>query len=257
MLLVLVSCAKAGHDQPNGQSDAPAGGDDAATDIDAPVLGPDANTCATQPCDILTQCGCGTGACDIDGTDLMGTACRTVFTPGRETSTCANSTRCDKGFVCLNSNNQGTCRKYCSANADCGAPRGQCVIDINDGSGNPIAGIPSVCSSNCDPSNAAAGGCPPGDKCGLFNVTHLAVAHDVAICSVAGAGVQGANCKVGANGDDTLCGVDFLCTTVNAGTNFNCRRICNKTAGGGCGGLTCISFSPAVTIGGAEYGVCN
>jgi hypothetical protein len=251
--VLLLACAKAGGSQPNGQADAPASGDDdAAIDIDAANVLPDANTCATQPCDILTQCGCGAMACDIDGTDLMGTACRAIVTPGHETSSCSTASRCDKGFVCAGS----TCKKYCGTNADCGSPRGQCVIDITDGT-NPIPGIPSVCSSNCDPTNVAAGGCPAGDKCGLFTATHAGVTHNIADCSIAGAGIQGTNCKVGAVGDDTLCGPDFSCTTINAGTNFNCRRQCNKTAGGGCGALTCIGFNPAFTIGAVEYGVCN
>ena len=254
-LLGLIACAKAGQNQPNGGDDAPATTD--APEIDADLT-PDANTCATLPCDILTQCGCGAMACDIDGTDNMGTACRPIVTPGRETSACSNASRCDKGFVCLGGSSGRSCKRYCSADAECGAPRGQCVFDITDGTGTVIPGIPSACSSNCDPTNVAAGGCPPGDKCGLFTATHQGVAHNIADCSIAAAtgGGQGANCKVGTAGDDSLCGPDFLCTSVTAGA-FSCRRMCNRTAGGGCGGLTCIAFNPALTIGAVEYGVCN
>jgi len=255
-LIGVLACATASREQPIDPTIDATSIDSPTIEDDAAVVGPDANTCATQPCDILTQCGCGAMACDIDSSDNMGTACRTIFTPGHETNTCANPTRCDKGFVCLGGGGGGTCKKYCGTNADCGAPRGQCVIDINSG-GTPLVGIPSVCSSNCDPTNTAAGGCPGGHKCGLFTQTHQAMTFNIADCSAAGSGVQAANCKVGAAGDDTLCAADFLCTTVNAGTNFNCRRICNRTLNTGCGALTCIGFNPANTIGGTEYGVCN
>lgn len=247
-----MACATAGKDQPQG-SDAPPGSID-ASNIDAPVVGPDANNCATQPCDILTQCGCPSGmACDIDGSDNMGSACRVVFTAGTETSTCLNPTRCDRGFVCLGGGNNGLCKRYCDMDSDCGTPRGKCIIEIQSG-GAPIPGIPKACSSNCDPTNTAAGGCPTNFKCGLFTVNTT----NITDCSLAGAGVQGANCKVGANGDDTLCAANFLCTTINAGTNFNCRKICNRTLNTGCvGAQTCLAFNPVASVGGTEYGVCN
>jgi hypothetical protein len=256
---LLVSCAKASGEQPDGPPvvAADAAAVDASELPDAPPT-PDApNGCATQPCDILAQCGCAGAACDIDGSDNAGTACRAITTPGHETSTCTSPGRCDAGFVCLVGNNIGTCRKYCDADADCGTPRGKCVVDVNDGTGNPLAGIPTTCSSNCDPTNVALGGCPATMKCGLFTTTHLGVVQNIAQCSPATAtGTQGVNCRVGTAGDDTLCAPDFLCTTVTAGTN-NCRRICNKTLNTGCGALTCIGFTTPLTLGGTEYGVCN
>ncbi len=253
------ACAKASGEQPDG----PLGAGDAATIVDAPDVDdaasePDANTCATQPCDILSQCGCGADACDIDNTDNMGTACRTVFTPGRETATCSNPTRCDAGYVCLVGGNIGSCKKYCDADADCGTPRGKCVIEITSG-GVPLAGIPITCSSNCDPTNVVASGlCPATMKCGLFTTTFNGVTHNIADCAPATAsGTQGVNCKVGAAADDKLCAQDFLCTSVDSGTTNNCRRICNKTLNTGCGALTCIGFATPNIVGGTEYGVCN
>lgn len=229
---------------------------------DAPVdTGIDANLCVTQPCDILTKCGCATGmSCDIDGSDAMGTACRAVSTPGKETNTCGSPSGCDVGYVCLNgaNNGQGFCKRYCSADTDCVQPRGKCVTDILSG-GMPIAGIPSVCTSNCDPVNVAASGqCPAAHKCGIFSNTHAGVTQNIVDCAAAGVLAQGGNCKVGAVGQDNLCAADHLCTTINAGTNFNCRRICNRGLGNtNCPGLTCIAFNPALTVAGVEYGVCN
>jgi len=256
-LVLVIACATAGRDASNGDGNVGDGKTADAKQIDA-------NLCATLPCDILTQCGCGSGACDIDGTDLMGTACRMITTPGHETSTCTGPSGCDKSYVCLGGATDASCHKYCTADADCGTPRGQCVIDIQSG-GTPIAGIPSACSSNCDPANNAAPAvCPSTMKCSIFTATHLGTPHDISDCQVAGAGTQnlttgtGTSCKSGTNGDDTLCAANHLCTTFDSGTpvNFNCRRICTFPATQ-CGSRTCAHFSTPLMIGGTEYGVCN
>jgi hypothetical protein len=204
----------------------------------------------TQPCDILEQCGCDANtACDLDASDNMGTACRMILTPGTETSACTADTRCDRGYRCLGV--AGACRKYCDADADCGTPRGKCIFEITSG-GVAIPGIPKVCSSNCDPTGSSAGICPANFKCGIFTAS----GQNISDCTRAGAGQQGASCQGGGQGDEAACGAGFLCTTVNAGVNFNCRRICNRAAPN-CGGLTCIAFNPAFTLAGVEYGVCN
>jgi hypothetical protein len=257
LLVLLGACARAESPQ-QGKSDAPVGGDDTAKQIDA---APDIDaSCMSSSCDILAQTGCCPAqACDIDTSDLNGSACRKVNHMGHETNICGNLLDCDQGFVCLGPTSASSCKKYCSSNADCAAPRGQCVIDITNGT-TPIPGIPSVCSSGCDPANTAAGGCPTGFKCGLFTATHQGTTYNIADCEkVSIAGAQGAACKVGTNGDDTKCASDFLCTTVDSGTNFNCRRICTTvgSAGGVCGGMTCIGFATPLTIAGVQYGVCN
>jgi len=240
---VLVACATAGNGQ--SPSDGPPAGSDGAD------AGSDANSCTTQPCDILPQCGCATNqSCDIDSTDLMGTACRTVSAPNGEGKKCSTAGQCDIGLVCLG----GFCAKYCGSNADCAGPRGQCVIDIQ-ANGVVIPGIPSACTSGCDPTNVAAGGCDTGAKCGLFTTTHNGVQSDIVACTTAGAGVQGTVCTGGGMGDDALCGPDFACTTLN-GTSFNCRKVC-VVNGNGCGVLTCLGFGTPLIVGGTEYGVCN
>ena len=251
-LVVVIACATASRDT---------GGDGTNGNGDGRHDGPgfmDANNCATQPCDIPSQCGCGSGACDIDGSDLMGTACRAIATPGHDGDECNGPTDCDKDYVCLGGSGNASCHKYCGSTSDCTSPRGQCLIDISNGS-MPIAGIPSACTSDCDPLNAGTAGCATGLRCSIFSTTHMGSAYNYADCEKVGAGTQGTNCKVGTNGDDTLCNTDFYCTTVNSGTNYNCRKFCTLTpAGGQCtGGLTCIGFSPTLTIVGVTYGVCN
>jgi hypothetical protein len=258
VIALVAGCAKASAPE---QTDSPTGGKMDAADIDAEVVLPiDGNNCATQPCGIAPQCGCPTNtACDVDFSDLVGTACRQIISPGHETNDCnLGNGRCDADFVCLGGAGSRACKKYCASNADCVAPRGQCVIDIT-ANNMPIAGIPPVCSSNCDPTNVGLGGCPTGWKCNIFVATHLGTDFNITDCAPppTTAGTQGANCKVGADGDDNLCAANFLCTTVNGGTNFNCRRTCNNVGAACATGGTCIGFNPAFTVAGTQYGVCN
>ncbi|MBA2544142.1 MAG: hypothetical protein H0V17_31145 [Deltaproteobacteria bacterium] len=247
-ICLLVSCASAGRDNPV-TDDGPAG--DASGDAQ-----PDGNNCATQPCDILTQCGClATQACDIDDSDVMGTACRNVAGNAEmEGGSCSNTSGCVAGNVCLSG---GICRKYCDDTADCGQPRGQCIIAINN-NGTPIPDIPKTCSSNCDPTNVAAGGgCPAAQKCSLFIADVNGVDTNIVDCDVAGSLNQGGNCEVNNAANDALCSKDHLCTSVDANSTFQCRRMCVVGGAAVCGGLTCLAFNPPFTVGGINYGVCN
>jgi hypothetical protein len=247
-VLALVACAK------GSGSNA-----DAKADTGAPIdMMIDGNGCAMQPCTILPQCGCNGGAvaCDVDTADNMGTTCRSVNNPGRETSTCNAPDKCDKGFVCIGGASYATCKKFCAANADCGTPRGRCTYDIT-ANNMPIQGVPSACSSNCNPlSLAAPAECPTGYKCTLFTATHNGMPAKIADCSPAGAGTQGANCKAGNLGNEAMCAQGYSCTSTDAGATYICRRVCNKTANTGCATGTCIAFNPPHTID-IEYGVCN
>ena len=247
LALALVACARGGG-----------AGSDAAPDTSGPVdAAIDANECSVQPCSILPQCGCvGQTACDIDANDNMGTACRSVLEKGREDSACVGLDRCDKGYVCLGSQTYATCKKYCETDTDCGTPRGRCAIDISSG-GMTLMDIPSACSSNCDPlPTTQPPECPPSSKCGLFTTTHDGAQVKITSCAAAGARTQGESCQNGTSGNEALCARGYLCTTINAGASFECRRICNRTANTGCGALTCIGFNPAHTVD-IEYGVCN
>lgn len=248
VMLALAACASG-----SGQSH------DAPPDPKPPAdAAPDTTTCSMQPCDILPQCGCvGVRACDVDASDGMGTACRSILEPGKETSACSTLDRCDAGYVCLGGATSGSCKKYCSADSDCGTPRGRCAIDITSG-GMPITGVPPACSSNCNPlATTQPPECPASYKCGLFTATHGGAPVKIADCTPAGAGTQGANCKQGTTGNEALCARGYLCTSIDAGANFNCRRICNRTTNTGCTGTqTCVAFNPAHTID-TEYGVCN
>lgn len=245
MLATLVACAKG-----SGQTG------DAAPDTSKPIDAEiDGNGCAMQPCTILPQCGCGiTSACDVDTTDSMGTTCRPVNVPGKETAACTGIDKCDQGYVCLGGSTYATCKKYCTADADCGTPRGRCAIDLTN-AGMVIADIPPACSSNCNPLPASPpSDCPPNYKCSLFTATHAGAPVKIADCNPAGTGTQGSSCGT-TNGNDSMCAPGYLCTTIGSG--FQCRRICNKSANTGCSGSqTCLGFSVPHTID-IEYGVCN
>lgn len=234
-------------------------GGDASTDSSRPVDAmADGNGCAQQPCSIIPQCGCGGAtACDLDVNDNNGTACRSLTTPGKEDAACNSLDDCDRGYVCLGGSSYASCKKYCTGDADCGSPRGKCVIDIASG-GTPIPGIPPACSSNCDPTNTSPAECPATYKCGLFGATHMGTAYDIADCSPAGAGVQGTDCKVGTLGNDTLCAKGFLCTTTDGNATFKCRKICKgpSAQNAACSNQACIAFTDPFTLAGDTYGVC-
>ena len=127
----------------------------------------------------------------------------------------------------------------------------------------PIPGV-QVCSSNCDPSNSAAGPCPAGQgKCGFFYVNNALTNNqdrDIVQCTPPGAGTQNAACGTFANPNDALCAANFMCSSTN-GTSVECRRVCNLTTGGnecvGVPGTSCAGFNPALTIGGITYGICR
>jgi hypothetical protein len=256
LLLVFAALAACASGSTVGTADAPAGGDGSGTDAAA-----DAITCSVQPCSILPQCGCGeANACDIDFSDNNGTACRVISTPGTQTSSCTAPAQCDAGFVCLGGSQFASCKKYCEVDADCGTPRGKCVITIS-ANGTPIAGIPKACSSNCDPMLSAAAVCPANSKCGLFTASSDGMTHHIADCSPAGSLGQGGNCKVGSTGDDKLCASGHLCTTTDGGTTYTCRKICRgptqpQSANADCNNQNCIGFNTPFDLAGVIYGVC-
>src|ERR1043165_4264579 len=250
LLLAASACASA----TGAQSDA------TPTDTKANDASIDGNGCATQPCSILPECGCGgANACDIDISDGKGTACRSINTPGHETAACTQVYQCDEGYVCLGQGASGSCKKYCTANADCGSPRGQCVIDLTDQNGTPIMGAPSACSSNCEPTSTNSPECPSTFKCNLFTTMHSGSTVRIAGCTPAGTGVQGDTCGA-APGNDALCAKGYSCSTTTSDATPKCRRICQKAASN-CGAATCLSFSPPFTVGlpppGVEYGICQ
>jgi len=256
-------------DSPQATIDSPPGMIDAPPMIDASVdakpvdASVDAQVCSTQPCSLAPQCGCPLNqSCDIDPSNSAKTACRAVTSPGHDTNTCTGND-CDVGYGCIGDGSHDACKKYCSSNADCASPRGQCVIQLVDSSQKEIPGA-VVCSSNCDPTASAAAYCPSGWKCSMFTATYKSTDYDISDCEVAGGGVQGTSCTVSGsnppNGDDTKCAANYLCTTADQ-LSFQCRKICNYTSGGAnapeCTAIGKKCYSVGGKIANVQYGVCN
>jgi hypothetical protein len=247
-IAVLCACAKGSATQADsntggGKGDGTGSGDASvdAKSIDA------SNGCAVQPCSIEPQCGCtdpGHPACDLGSGSSN--ACRFATPAGVEGHTCTAPTECAAQYTCVGGGGNFSCEKYCTSNTDCIAPRGQCVIQLTDGT-NPIPGA-VVCSSNCDPASTTNALCPSGWTCDLFSATYMTVDHSIADCRLAGSAGNGAACST-----TVACAAGYSC--VNTGSDV-CKKICNKTMNTGCTSGSCMSFTTPVTIGGTEYGVC-
>lgn len=245
LALALASCAQGSTRPVDAGADAP-------RRIDAAI---DGNGCSVQPCSILPQCGCpGQSACDVDTDDDMGTACRTILTPGTETSACTGSTGCDRDFACIGGSAYASCKKYCTADVDCGSPRGRCVYERT--SFGPD--VPKLCSSNCEPTDTTAAGCPSTFKCTLYTATSGGTTHKIADCSLAGTGTQGTDCTAGAAPVESRCAKGYQCAKFVGDTVFQCRRLCsNPGQTSQCGGQNCVGYSDPHTIGPTTYGVCG
>lgn len=246
LLALLVACARGGASTSDAAIDAP-------TIVDAAI---DGNGCSVQPCSILPQCGCtGQNACDLDQADDMGTACRNILTPGTETSTCTTQTGCDRGFVCIGGAAYASCKRYCEADAECGSPRGRCVLQF----ANAGPDVPKFCTSNCEPTDTTAAGCPSTFKCTLFTATSGGTTYPIADCSLAGTGTQGTDCTSGTSPIESRCAKGYQCAKFGSETTFKCRKICTQPGqtSSQCGGQNCVGYSTPHTIGTTTYGVCQ
>lgn len=225
---------------------------------DAAPVGVDAApVCPTDPCDLVDQCGCLAGeACDLAADPFAGNDCRTVASPGVEGSTCAGPGDCGAGYTCVADGfGSATCKPYCSGDEHCGAPRGQCLVQLQSG-GADIPGA-LVCTSSCDPTDIAAGGCPLTYGCFPFIINPDGVAGsgdevDIVECAPAGDGTQFDLCI-----DNSDCAPDYLCVDTGL-TFFECLRQCDNV-GAACAavnGTDCLGFADPHVVGGTEYGAC-
>lgn len=256
-LVLSMGCATAGGGGDDDDDDVIDSGitlpPDAPTVIvpDAPPAPDAAPVCLA--CTLVPNGGCAGGdACDLHPDDFAAgcTACRDVTASGMSTSTCAADTDCAAGWVCLGSSAGASCLKYCAGDGDCSSlgTGAICAIGLQAG-GTPIPGA-SVCSQQCAPPTPGSG-CPAGWGCHFYNEPAGAMRLFTS-CAPPGAGGQEASCTY--NED---CQAGYSCYT--DGTSNFCIKNCNATTGVGCAGIagtTCNSFSPAVVVGGVEYGYC-
>lgn len=251
-IVLAYACAhggSSGQQQDSAGSGSGSGMIDAAGGIDAKQIDA-SNGCPVQPCTIDPQCGCTDptkSACDLGSGSSN--ACRFATTTGVEGQTCTAAAGCAAGYTCVGDGTNFSCEKYCANDGECMSPRGQCVIQLTDGSGSAIAGA-VMCSSNCDPATATNPLCPNGWTCDLFTATYMATTHNISDCRVDGAVPAGSSCATAS------CQAGLTCVTYSS-TSHLCRKLCNKTNNTGCTSGTCTSFTTAFTVGGTEYGVCQ
>ncbi len=194
--------------------------------------------CEEDPCKLMPpQCGCSMGdKCTFVGTDI---GCASEGT-GVHGDTCANDGDCAAGTLCLILGERSACRDFCDTDADCDAPGGQCVLELN-----PNPSTKNWCTDNCDPVSTV--GCT-GGRCELGQDE---VTMDwYTVCVGAGAGTQGAACSAI---DD--CAPGYGCLEVN--NVDSCHRFC-EVASPNCpaSAPTCASFGAPAIIGNKEYGGC-
>ncbi|MCC6558619.1 MAG: hypothetical protein IT372_37265 [Polyangiaceae bacterium] len=201
--------------------------------------------CLEDPCRLVApQCGCPAGeqCALIDEDGSRGCVAAGTLPQGAVCS----SAECGPGLACVSATATiKTCGKFCETDADCEAPGGLCFFKLDDGMGGEIPGA-TICSDSCDPSTNS--GCAPDLACQLAREPDGEQRY-LSVCTGPGAGTAGSPCTV--NSD---CAPTFGCIgEVDAQTV--CEPWC--TVGDPCpASLTCTPFSPAVLVGGVEYGAC-
>lgn len=199
---------------------------------DAPVDPGCKKAAPSNVCGVSPQCGCGpTQTCEVDQAALDGTSSCVGAGSKAIATACTATSECAHGLTCI----FGFCRPYCSSDGSkCAqAGTGNCV-HLNDSSSSPIPNL-LVCRLDCTLDNATscgggAGNCGPDDSGGTD-------------CFPAGGS------KTCSSSTPFACQAGYVCLTSNV-----CKKWCK--AGSNCSSGACGSLSPAVLVGGQEYGVC-
>ncbi len=208
--------------------------------------------CSETPCKVTApQCGCAAGeACSIDPAKHA-VACIDEGTVGGGQA-CNGAADCAAGFVCVQiSTAASACSKFCDSDADCAAPGGLCIIQLNDGKGGSIPNV-TLCTDNCDVTTNA--GCVPGAGCQLGR-EQTGQMRWLTFCG--GTGTKGKNQVCDPMLEECLPGFGCFST----GTSDICLQYCNVN------GSTCPNFgacSPlqdqsgsSIFIGSIQVGVCG
>jgi len=215
--------------------------------VDAgPVTGVDAgggggNSCPSGACDLLTNAGCEAGQGCYFVTTAEGTPPSPMCLPagtGAEGATCENSTMCQEGFICVDSE----CRPVCCTEGGEGCPVGQaCLTTLVDPDTGDPTGV-GACSAPDGCVLLTQTGCPDGEGC-------YPAGGDGSTSCVEPAmnGMQGATC-----GFSNDCAPGFIC--LGDGT---CAQVCQLPSGDPmcpdgltCGGVTGFPADTGVCTGG-------
>lgn len=210
--------------------------------------------CSGSPCKLTSpQCGCSGGeACTVAGGAI---GCGQAGTDGNGQA-CGSSASdlCQAGLTCVNaSSSTGQCLKFCSSDAECQAPGGLCLLQLDDGSGNAIPGV-TMCTPNCNPLNN--NGCPSGSACELRQES-TGLMRQLTVCGEAGTKTQNQSCNANIEGD---CAPTYTCIDPGTGTTV-CLKYCDANSLSGCPGSTsCYGLqdqsSQPIMLGTVSIGVC-
>jgi hypothetical protein len=204
--------------------DCPAG--EACTLVDPGDGGRTAAACRAGACDVVAQ-GCGEAkecrfVAGADGraartcTDAQGEAAegQPCVTADGGVDTCATGLVCVRGEG--NGPTEGSCRKYCHRNEDCGADF-RCISSVQPAQATDER--PRICERvvSCDPLTQNCAGAT--QACYLVETSPL--------CRTAGQVALGQAC---AFADDCVKGA--TCVRAADGGTFACRQLCNPADGG-------------------------
>jgi hypothetical protein len=207
-------------------------------------------SCET-PCKLTSpQCGCASGqectisaamrVCQIAGTSVQGQAC-------------VGQDQCAAGLLCVGGGATGVCDMFCATDSDCSSLGGICGLTLSDGT--PTGTIPNatLCSGNCNPTNA--GSCPvPGTGC---QVGQEPTGQMRWLTYCGSAGTRGSN-KTCTSSSDCLPGYGCL----NGGTSSDvCLQYCDASDPSACGGQLCSPLQDTTTnmpivVNGIALGAC-
>src|SRR5262249_20727664 len=143
----------------------------------------------------------------------------------------------------------GICDKFCDTDADCTAPGGLCLIQLDDGTGNSIPNV-TLCTTNCSPISNS--GCPTVTGCQLRQET-MGQRRTLTACEGTGLGTHNSPCDPTQND----CAAKFGCFNVGtmAMPQYACLKYCNYNNPVCPGVQSCLDIG--VNFGGVEYGACD
>lgn len=201
--------------------------------------------CSEDPCKLTApQCGCladqkctwtsDEHSCVKDGEITQGEKCGIVDI-------------CEAGTHCLGLAGLSICRSYCTADSECNAPGGLCVLQATKNATETWD--QKWCSDNCDPASGV--GCAAvGSKCELSREQDGQMRY-FTLCLPAGSGTQQSPCP---NGFED-CANGYGCIGLDMNMQPICLQWCNVDSPQ-CGTGTCTNFQTPVVLGSVTYGAC-
>ena len=238
------SCGSDARCYPPGETRADAGpGDAGVGDADVGDAGTEETDGGPVECDepcrlVAPQCGCPSGRGCYPNSDLSAVSCEPAgTTPERETCTGAVNS-CQPGLGCAVYDSGNLCIRFCEEDEDCtGGPGSFCARVLSGVSGQ------EACTFSC---NLVDQNCPSGFRCEPGTIPPETARTATDCIEVEGS-------AAGGNGDD--CSTFRDCQPGFSCASGQCLAYCRFGTSCPSGG-PCSELSPAIVIGGEEFGVC-